>query len=78
MDSDDDFVTMPGEGLIYAVVDDFIDEMMKAVWASGTDVHCRAFTNSFQPLENLYFIGAIIVGDLRGWCPFGGLLFLRL
>jgi hypothetical protein len=41
---------MSCEGLVYAVVDDFIDEVMKAVWASGTDVHCGALTNSFQPL----------------------------
>ena len=46
--------------LVDTVIDDLIDELVKATMIGCTDVHARAHTHRFQPFKNLNVLFAII------------------
>ena len=46
--------------LVDTVIDDLIDEVVKATMIGCTDVHARAHTYRFQPFKNLNVLFAII------------------
>jgi len=60
----DDGITVPGEGFVNRVIDDFIDQVMQSSDANIADVHGGAFANSFQSFEDLN-IGSSVL--LLGW-----------
>ena len=41
------------EGLVHAVVDDLVDEVVQALLAGRADVHTGALTNGLEALEHL-------------------------
>ena len=56
---DGDLVGIAVGGLVYGVVDDLPDQMMKAARAGRADVHSGAHTHRVQSLEHLYVAGLI-------------------
>src|SRR5690606_28779532 len=62
MDGHVDPVTVPGQGLINAVVDDLVHEMVEATNVGRPNVHTRATTDSFQSLQHLD-AGCVVLGE---------------
>ncbi len=59
MNRDRDLVAMAREGLVYAVIDDLVYEMMESARPGIADVHGRPFSDSLQTLQHLDRFGAI-------------------
>jgi hypothetical protein len=59
MDSDADAITMAGQGFIYGVVDNLIDEMVQSFLSGITDVHGWSFANGFKAIEDLNLLGSV-------------------
>ena len=72
MDRDVDVIAVAGQRFVDRVVDDLVDEMVQARRAGRPDVHGRALPDGFEALENLDFVGAVVIGaplplsDVRG------------
>ncbi len=65
MNSDDNVVTMPSQGLVYGVVNNLKYQVVKACAIRGVpDVHARSLANGLQTFQNLY--GACSVTVLLG------------
>ena len=64
-----DVGTESGEGLIDAVVHDFINKMVQSAGGRGADIHSGAFADGFKPLKDLDF-GSVVSG--RGLVEFHG------
>jgi len=58
-DGDFDVLAEPDHRLVDRVVDDFVDEMMKAVEVGASDVHPGPFTDGFEAFEDLDLIAAV-------------------
>jgi len=54
---DQNTVAKTRHGLIDAVIDDFINEMMESIRSGGTDIHTRSFSHGLEALEYGYAIG---------------------
>ena len=48
-----------GERLVDGVIDDFLHKVMQSPLVRRTDVHARAFTDRFQPLQNLNLLFSV-------------------
>ena len=59
LDSDFDVRTIAGQGFVDTVIDDFIDQMMKAPCRCTADVHPRPFADGFQSFQYLNLFGTI-------------------
>ncbi len=53
MNDDGDFAAVSRYGFINRVVDNLIDEMMKAIGPGRPDIHCRALANRIQAFQDL-------------------------
>src|SRR6266567_549833 len=53
-----------GHGLINAVVDDLVNEVVQTALVRAADVHAWTAANRFQALENLDVAGGVIRGQL--------------
>ena len=51
--------TVAGERLVDGVIDDFLHKVMQSPLVRRTDVHARAFTDRFQPLQNLNLLFSV-------------------
>ena len=60
VDNDLNKVTVPRHGLIDAVVDHFVNEMMKTGSVNISDIHGRTFANGLKSFQNLDVIFCII------------------
>src|SRR5205823_7126102 len=60
VDGDFDLVGEASQGFIYGVVHDFVDQVMQAQLAGGTDVHGRALAHRFHATENFDGVGSVI------------------
>src|SRR3989338_10063099 len=63
VDGDVDGVSVAGERFVDGVINDFVDEVVKAPRAHITNVHCGALTNRLDPFEDLNVLGTITGGD---------------
>ena len=61
-----------------AVIDDLVDQMVKAFDTSAADVHCRTLANGIQPFENFNLVRAIAVRLTRFGAPVSGMSFTSL
>jgi hypothetical protein len=52
VDHDLDLVGLAGERLVDSVVDNLVDQVVKAARAGRADVHARALANGFEPLQD--------------------------
>jgi hypothetical protein len=50
-------VAVSGKGFIYTVIDNLIDQMVKPVRASCSDIHTWTLSDGFQTFENLDILG---------------------
>ena len=55
-----DAVAVAGKRFVDRIIHDLVDEVVQAAWTGGTDVHTRAFPDSFQTFENLDLVRAVI------------------
>jgi hypothetical protein len=55
-----DFFGESGEGLVYGVVDDLVNEMVQSHLTGGADVHGGAQTYGLQPFENLDVLAGVV------------------
>ena len=62
MDGDVDLIAEARQRLVYRVVDDFVDEVVKPWCTSGTDVHGGPLPHRLETLEDLDLIGAVVIG----------------
>src|SRR5262249_39707506 len=60
MNRDVDFVSVSGESFVDRIVDDFIDEVMKAEFAGRANVHGGTFAHRLHATENLDRIGGVV------------------
>ena len=65
-----DAVAVAGQGFVHGVVQDFLDEVMHAVYAGGADVHAGTHADGFQSLQNLDLAGVVFVRAGRS-CGYG-------
>ena len=72
VEDDADAVAVAGEGLVDRVVDDLVDEVVKAARAGRADVHAGPFADRFQPLEDGDVLGAVGIGGLAPLAFFSG------
>jgi hypothetical protein len=61
VDGDVDLIAMPGQRLVYRVVDDFIDEVVETRRSGRADIHRGPLADGFKTLENLDLVRAVIV-----------------
>ena len=61
MQRDDDEVAEPGEGLVDAVVDDLVDEVVQPTRIGRADVHPGAAAHRLEALEDLDLCGTVAV-----------------
>ena len=61
MHRDFNMIADSGQGLVDRIVDDLIDQMMKASDTGCADIHTGTFANGFQTFQNLNLIGAIFL-----------------
>jgi hypothetical protein len=59
-----DHRTVAGQGLVYGVIHNLIDQVVKTTRSGGTDVHAGTFTNRFEALEDLD-IASFVVSVFR-------------
>jgi hypothetical protein len=66
---DPDPVAVPGEGLVDAVVDDLVDQVVEPAGPGGADVHARPAADRLQALEDGDVPGVVVRADRRsvGW-----------
>ena len=69
---DADAVAVAGERLVDRVVDDLVDEVMKAARAGRADVHAGTLADRFEALEDGDVLGAVGVGGLAPLAFFSG------
>jgi hypothetical protein len=55
------FVAVASHGLVYAVVDYLVDQVMQAVLVGAADIHARAASNRFQAIQNPDIFGGIVL-----------------
>ncbi len=67
VDDDIDLLRVAGEGLIDGVIDDFIDEVMKAHFAGGADVHGGAEAHGLEAFEDLNIFAGIAAVLFGHW-----------
>ena len=69
---DQNLGTVSCKNLIDRVVHDLIDQMMKTLWAGGTDIHTRTLAYCVQTFQNLNITCVVIFNHLRifFWCIF--------
>src|SRR5215831_14516525 len=60
-------VAITGQSFVNGVIHNLINEVMKSPFTGVTDVHSRAFSDRFEPFQNLYVIGSV-VRCLRSIC----------
>ena len=48
------------KSFIYTIINDFIYEMMKSLWACTSYIHAGSFSYCFKTLKNLYLGGIIL------------------
>ena len=65
-DSDFDMVGVAGEGFVYGVVHDLIDQMVQAAARDVSDVHRRAFAHGLQTFQHLDIVCLIMFRGLFG------------
>ena len=61
---DADGVAEAGEGFVYRVVDDLVDEVVQPARPLIADVHARAFADRFEPFEYVYVLFVVIGGEV--------------
>ena len=44
--------TMSGQRFVDGIVNNFVDEVVQSHLTGGSDVHCRAFADRFEPFQN--------------------------
>ena len=59
--SDDNAVTVSRRCLVNAVVNDLVDQVMKAVLSRASNIHCRSLPDRFQTLQHLDAVSAVIL-----------------
>ncbi len=52
MQDDIDFSAKSGHGLVYGIIDDFIDQVVQTSRINGTNIHCRPFAHGGKAFEN--------------------------
>ncbi len=62
---------VPRQGLVDGVVQHFVDEVMKAVGPSGSDVHSGAFADRFEAREDGDLVGRVGRGGSVYFCAGG-------
>ena len=62
---DFDSIAITGKCFVDGVVNNLVNEVMKASFCSGTDVHSRSFANGLEALENLNVVRTIFRGFRR-------------
>lgn len=62
---DQNLGTVSCQNLIDRVVHDLIDQMMKTLWAGGTDIHTRTLAYCVQTFQNLNITCVVIFNHLR-------------
>src|SRR5690606_35669642 len=77
LQGDIDGVAVPSQRLIDGVVDNFVDQVVQAAGAGGTDVHARTLAYRFKPFEDGNILGAVSVFDFRSHRFRCGLAFSR-
>ena len=60
-DDHGDVAAVACKGLVYGVVDDLIDQMMKTDGSGGTDIHTRPFSDMLYAVEYLYVFSGITI-----------------
>lgn len=53
---------MTSEGLVYRVVEDFVEEMVEAARAGVAYVHCGPLSNCLEPFKYLNVFGGVLRG----------------
>src|SRR5262249_3285349 len=80
VDLDEDVPAVAGEGLVHAVVDQLVDELVQAAGAEVADVHARPLPDVGGVAEDLDVIGTVMAVK-GGGGPFvppdGGLRFVH-
>ena len=66
---DVDLIAEAGQRLVDGVVDDFVDEMMQPCRPGRPDVHRGPLADSFQPLEDLDLVGAVVFAGALSALP---------
>ena len=61
VDRDVDLVAVAGERLVDRVVHDFVDEVVEPGRTGRADVHRRTLADRLEALEDLDFVGAVVV-----------------
>ena len=61
-----DVVAVARQGLVDGVVHNLVHQMVQARGRRGADIHARALTHGFQPLQHLDLRRAVLVGGLGG------------
>ena len=64
MNRDVDLIGVARKGLVNRVVNNFIDEVVEACWASRADVHGRTLADGLKAFKHLDLIGSVIVRRL--------------
>ena len=67
MDGDFNFRAVAGESFVDGVVDDFVNEMVKACFTSRTDVHGGPFAHRFQTFQNFDGTGIVDIGGRQNF-----------
>ncbi len=67
LQDDGDLVAEAGQGFVDRVVDDFVDEVVKAAAIGRSDVHRGPFSYGFQALEDLDGRGRIVAAGRASW-----------
>ena len=60
VDGDVDAVAEASHGLIYAIVDDFVDEVMETTLVGASNVHAGAASHRLQPFQHLNVARSIL------------------
>ena len=60
VDRDFNAVAKASQRLVHAVVHHFINQVMHRFAVGATHIHSGAFSDSFQPFQNLNLTGAIV------------------
>ena len=59
---DGDKVAVAGKSLVYGVVHNLIDKVVKTLGSGRADIHARTLSDGFQSLQYLYLIFVISLG----------------
>ena len=61
---DADGVAEAGEGFVYRVVDDLVDQVVQPALPLVADVHAGAFADRFEPFEYVYVLFVVVGGEI--------------